>query len=82
MYSLQLKYLQEKARPWCNTRLGFPAKSGTEPSSSEGDLAASRSSQGDMVLFNALLTYAGIEEAAGYIPLCIALDGRPVRSPE
>lgn len=41
-----------------------------------------------MVLFNALLTFAGVPEAAGgkdasaYIPLCIALDGRPVRSPD
>jgi hypothetical protein len=71
MYSLQLKHLQEKARPWCNTRLGFPAKAGL-----------GQSSQGDCVLFNGLLSYAGIEEAVGYIPLCIALDGRPVRSPD
>ena len=71
MYSLQLKHLADKARPWCNTRLGFPAKSGTE-----------RSSQGDCVLFSALMTYAGIEEAIAYIPACIAPDGRPVRSPD
>lgn len=35
-----------------------------------------------MVLFNALLTFAGIEEARGYVPACIAEDGRPVRSPD
>lgn len=81
MYRLQLQTLSEKAKPWCHTRLGFPAKSGTEPS--EGaDLAATRSSQGDCVLFNALLTYAGVPEAVGYVPACIALDGRPVRSPD
>ena len=72
MYFLQLKTLAEKVRPWCNTRLGFPSKSGTEH----------RSSQGDCVLFNALLTFAGIEEARGYVPACIAEDGRPVRSPD
>ena len=84
MYSLQLRTLSEKAKPWCHTRLGFPSKSGTEhQSSSEGaDLAATRSSQGDCVLFNALLTFAGVPEAFGYTPLCIALDGRPVRSPD
>ena len=71
MYSLQLKHLSDKARPWCNTRLGFPAKSGTEPAA-----------QGDCVLFNALLTFAGVPEAVGYIPACIAPDGRPVRSPD
>lgn len=71
MYSLQLKTLSDKARPWCNTRLGFPAKSGTEPSA-----------QGDCVLFNALLTFAGVEEARNYVPACIAEDGRPVRSPD
>jgi len=70
-YEMQLRYLQEKARPWCNTRLGFPAKSGTEPAA-----------QGDCVLFNALLTFAGVPEAVGYIPACIAPDGRPVRSPD
>jgi hypothetical protein len=67
-YELQLKHLQEKARPWCNTRLGFPCKSNNDC--------------GDMVLFNGLLSYAGIEEALGYIPACIAEDGRPVRSPD
>jgi hypothetical protein len=88
MYSAQLAHLSEKARPWCNTRLGFPAKAGQEQSSpspegSEGpDLAATRSSQGDCVLFNALLTFAGVEEAVGYVPACIAPDGRPVRSPD
>ena len=71
MYELQLKHLSEKARPWCNTRLGFPAKAGQE-----------QSSQGDMVLFNGLLSYAGVEEALGYVPACIASDGRPVRSPD
>lgn len=71
MYELQLKHLQEKARPWCNTRLGFPAKAGQEPSS-----------QGDCVLFNALLTFAGVKEAVEYIPACIAEDGRPARSPD
>lgn len=72
MYSLQLKHLSEKARPWCNTRLGFPAKSGTEPSS-----------QGDCVLFSALLSFSGVEgEANAYVPACIAPDGRPVRSPD
>ena len=71
MYSLQLKTLSDKARPWCNTRLGFPAKAGQEPSS-----------QGDCVLFNALLTFAGVEEARNYVPECIAEDGRPVRSPD
>jgi hypothetical protein len=71
VYSLQLRTLSEKARPWCHTRLGFPAKSGD-----------TRSSQGDCVLFNALLTFAGVPEAFGYTPLCIALDGRPVRSPD
>lgn len=71
MYELQLKTLSEKARPWCNTRLGFPAKSGD-----------TRSSQGDCVLFNALLTFAGLSEATGYVPACIAEDGRPVRSPD
>jgi len=71
MYSLQLRTLSDKARPWCNARLGFPAKRGTEPSS-----------QGDCVLFSALLTFAGIEEARGYVPACIAPDGRPVRSPD
>ena len=71
VYSLQLRTLQEKARPWCNTRLGFPAKSGTEPSA-----------QGDCVLFNALLTFAGVLEARDYVPECIAEDGRPVRSPD
>jgi len=71
MYRLQLQTLSEKARPWCNTRLGFPSKSGTEPSA-----------QGDCVLFNALLTFAGVKEAFGYIPECIAEDGRPVRSPD
>lgn len=35
-----------------------------------------------MVLFNALLTFAGVEEARGYVPACIAEDGRPVRSPD
>jgi len=80
VYELQLKHLQEKARPWCNTRLGFPAKA--SPEGSEGDLAASRSSQGDCVLFNALLSFSGIEEALGYVPACIAEDGRPVRSPD
>ena len=35
-----------------------------------------------MVLFNALLTYAGLEDAIAYIPACIAEDGRPVRSPD
>ena len=68
MYEMQLRYLQEKARPWTSSKLGFPCKAG-------GDC-------GDMVLFSALMTYAGIEEAAGYIPLCIAPDGRPVRSPD
>ena len=68
MYEMQLRYLSEKARPWTSSKLGFPCKAGND--------------SGDMVLFNALLTYAGIEEAAGYIPLCIALDGRPVRSPD
>ena len=71
MYEMQLRYLQEKARPWCNTRLGFPAKAGQE-----------QSSQGDMVLFNALLSFSGVEEALGYVPACIAPDGRPVRSPD
>lgn len=71
MYSLQLRTLQEKARPWCNTRLGFPAKAGF-----------SQSTQGDCVLFNALLTFAGVEEARNYVPACIAEDGRPVRSPD
>jgi len=71
MYSVQLAHLSEKARPWCNLRLGFPAKAGQE-----------RSSQGDMVLFSALLTYAGIEEAFAYVPACIAEDGKPVRSPD
>ena len=81
MYSLQLRTLAEKAWPWCNTRLGFPAKAGQERS--EGaDLAATRSSQGDCVLFNALLTFAGLSEATGYVPACIAEDGRPVRSPD
>ena len=68
MYYLQLRTLLEKVKPWCSAKAGFPSKSG-------GD-------SGDMVLFNALLTYAGIEDARGYIPLCIALDGRPVRSPD
>ncbi len=68
MYELQLKHLQEKARPWTSSKLGFPSKSG-------GD-------QGDMVLFNALLSFSGVEEALGYVPACIAPDGRPVRSPE
>jgi hypothetical protein len=67
-YEMQLRYLSEKARPWTSSKLGFPCKSG-------GDC-------GDMVLFSALMTYAGIEEAAGYVPACIALDGRPVRSPD
>jgi len=71
MYSVQLAHLAEKARPWCNLRLGFPAKAGQE-----------RSSQGDMVLFSALLTYAGVDEALAYVPACIAEDGRPVRSPD
>lgn len=35
-----------------------------------------------MVLFNALLTFAGIEEAREYVPACIAEDGRPARSPD
>jgi hypothetical protein len=35
-----------------------------------------------MVLFNALLSFSGIEEALEYIPACIAPDGRPVRSPD
>jgi hypothetical protein len=35
-----------------------------------------------MVLFNGLLSYAGVEEALGYVPACIAEDGRPVRSPD
>jgi hypothetical protein len=82
VYELQLKHLSEKARPWCNTRLGFPCKAGPSSSDSEGDLAASRSSQGDCVLFNALLAFSGVEEALGYIPACIAEDGRPVRSPD
>jgi hypothetical protein len=68
MYSLQLKHLSEKARPWTSSKLGFPSKSG-------GDC-------GDMVLFNGLLSYAGVEEALGYVPACIAPDGRPVRSPD
>lgn len=71
MYSLQLKTLAEKAKPWCHKRLGFPAKAGF-----------SQSTQGDCVLFSALLTFAGIEEARGYVPACIAEDGRPVRSPD
>lgn len=71
MYRLQLSTLSEKARPWSHSRLGFPSKSGTEPSA-----------QGDCVLFNALLTFAGVEEARGYIPECIAEDGRPARSPD
>ena len=71
MYRIQLQTLSEKAQPWCHTRLGFPAKSGD-----------TRSSQGDMVLFSALLTYAGVEEAIAYVPACIAEDGRPVRSPD
>lgn len=71
MYELQLKHLSEKARPWCNTRLGFPAKAGQE-----------QSAQGDCVLFNALLSFSGVEEALGYVPACIAPDGRPVRSPD
>ena len=68
MYELQLKHLSEKARPWCNTRLGFPCKSNNDC--------------GDMVLFNALLAFSGVEEALGYVPACIAEDGRPVRSPD
>jgi len=71
VYALQLKTLTEKVRPWCNTRLGFPAKAGQE-----------RSSQGDMVLFSALMTYAGSITARAYVPSCIAEDGRPVRSPD
>lgn len=35
-----------------------------------------------MVLFNALLTFADVEEARNYVPACIAEDGRPVRSPD
>jgi len=35
-----------------------------------------------MVLFNALLSFSGVEEALGYVPACIAEDGRPVRSPD
>jgi len=82
VYELQLKHLSEKARPWCNTRLGFPAKA--SPGGSAGaDLAATRSSQGDCVLFNALLSFSGVEgEANAYVPACIAPDGRPVRSPD
>jgi len=81
MYELQLKHLQEKARPWCNTRLGFPCKA--SPGDSEGvSLVETRSAQGDCVLFNALLSFSGIEEALGYTPACIAPDGRPVRSPD
>lgn len=72
MYKLQLSTLSEKAQPWCHTRLGFPSKSGTDRPSA----------QGDCVLFNALLTYAGVPEAAGYVPACIAEDGRPARSPD
>jgi hypothetical protein len=71
MYKLQLSTLSEKVQPWCHLRLGFPSKA-----------AQQRSSQGDCVLFSALMTYAGIEEARGYIPACIAEDGRPVRSPD
>lgn len=71
MYRLQLSTLSEKARPWCHSRLGFPSKHGD-----------SQSAQGDCVLFNALLTFAGLEEARGYIPACIAEDGRPARSPD
>ena len=71
MYRLQLQTLSEKARPWSHARLGFPSKSGTEPSA-----------QGDCVLFNALLTFAGVKDAIAYIPACIAEDGRPVRSPD
>lgn len=83
MYSLQLRTLSDKARLWCSTRLGFPAKAVPSADASEGaDLAATRSSQGDCVLFNALLTFAGVEEAVGYVPACIAEDGRPARSPD
>jgi hypothetical protein len=71
VYKLQLSTLSEKVQPWCHTRLGFPAKHGS-----------SRSTQGDCVLFSALLTFAGIEEARNYVPACIAEDGRPVRSPD
>jgi hypothetical protein len=76
VYKLQLSTLSEKVQPWCPRSgplagpnpAGFPSKAG-------GD-------SGDMVLFNALLTFAGIEEARGYVPACIAEDGRPVRSPD
>lgn len=78
VYSLQLKHLADKARPWCNTRLGFPSKR----YGAGGDLAASRSAQGDCVLFSALMTYAGLSEAIAYVPACIAEDGKPVRSPD
>jgi len=68
VYRLQLSTLSDKARPWTSSKLGFPCKAG-------GD-------SGDMVLFNALLTFAGLSEATGYVPACIAEDGRPVRSPD
>lgn len=69
MYSVQLNTLKQKVKSGCSTRTdGFPCKSG-------GD-------SGDMVLFNALLTFAEVEEARGYVPACIAEDGRPVRSPD
>jgi hypothetical protein len=69
VYQTQLKHLASKARPWTSSKLGFPCKAG-------GDC-------GDMVLFNALLSFSGVEgEANAYVPACIAPDGRPVRSPD
>lgn len=83
MYRIQLQTLSEKARPWSHSRLGFPSKRLPSPEGSEGtSLADTRSAQGDCVLFNALLVYAGVEEARNYVPACIAEDGRPVRSPD
>jgi len=83
MYRLQLQTLSEKARPWSHSRLGFPSKRPPSPEGSEGtSLADTRSAQGDCVLFNALLTFAGVKDAIAYIPECIAEDGRPARSPD
>jgi hypothetical protein len=35
-----------------------------------------------MVLFASLLAFSEVENALGYVPACIAPDGRPVRSPD
>jgi hypothetical protein len=63
----RLKTLRQVSLSWAPTTDNFPSKA--------------NQNQGDMVLFNGLLTYSGYMQAGPYIPASISDDGRPTRSP-